>query len=173
MNRAEHDRLLYLRGLACFNARAFFESHDLLEDLWLRNRSALRPYFQGLIQLAAAFHHVTHGRYAGAVGLFRAAAERLAPFSPSTLGLEVAPLLLAIAACRRHAEDLGPERLRAFDPALMPRLVYRAPTPEEFAPHVGTALEPLRGHTWLWEREGGEHGRSADGFGGAIEGGGP
>lgn len=174
LDRAAHDRGLYLRSLERFDARAFHESHDLLEDLWLRCRSPLRPYFQGLIQLAAAFHLLERGRYAGALALWRAAEARLAPFSPSVLGLELAPLLLAIGACRRHAEDLGPERLAEFDQALIPRLRYRPPTDPEFAPHAGTVVEPVRGRLWLWEREGGgEHGRSVEGAGSTAEDGGP
>lgn len=162
-DRVAHDRALYLSALACFNQGAYFECHDRLEDLWLRNRSPLRPFFQGLIQLAAAFHHVDQGRYTGAVGLFKAAGERLGPFAPVTLGLDVAPLLLAIAGCRRHAESLGPDGFSRFDRALIPRLAYQAPPLEVFAPHAGTEMRALPGHTWYWEREHGGIGRSGHG----------
>lgn len=131
------DLRLYLDGLACFNQGAHFECHEHLEDLWLRNRSELRPFFQGLIQLAAAFVHLERGRHVGFVALLKAAETRLAPFAPATLGVDVAHLLLETAACRIHAEGLEPHRLVDFDRSRMVRLRYTAPTVEEFWPHRG------------------------------------
>jgi hypothetical protein len=140
---SERDRALYLAGLAAFERGDYYASHDLLEDLWLRNRSELRPFFQGLIQLAAAFHHLAGGRYVGAMALFRAGAARLAPFAPVTLGLDVARLLLETEACRVHAEGLGPHRLDAFDWTLRARAGVEPPTPTAFWPHRGVAPHPL------------------------------
>jgi hypothetical protein len=139
MNRAAAagDFRLYLDGLACFDEGAFFECHELLEEVWLRDASALRPFFQGLIQLAAAFVHLQRGRHVGLVALLRAAEERLRPFAPATLGVDVAHLLLETTACRIHAESLEPHRLADFDPSLMVRLRFTPPTMEEFWHHRG------------------------------------
>lgn len=140
---AAADLALYLEGLAAFDRGDYFESHELLEDLWLRNRSELRPFLQGLIQLAAAHHHLTLGRYVGAMALFDAGPWRLRPFAPSTLGLDVARLLLESEACRVHAEGLGPERLGEFDWTLRARAGVEPPTLEAFWPHRGVAPHPL------------------------------
>lgn len=138
------DRGLYLDGLASFNSGAYFASHDYLEDLWLRNRSPARPFLQGLIQLAAALHHLEQGRFVGLVALLKAASSRLQPFAPRMLGVDVAHLLLAIEACRVHAECLGPERLASFERTLLPRLSYVPPTLDEILPHAGTEAGPKR-----------------------------
>ena len=46
------ERLLLATGLAQFNDRLFFESHDTLEEAWSGLRGAPRDFFQGLIQAA-------------------------------------------------------------------------------------------------------------------------
>ena len=49
----EHDPHLvgYLR---CFNAEQFYEAHDVLEALWLKDRNGHDgDFFKGLIQFAA------------------------------------------------------------------------------------------------------------------------
>ncbi len=52
---AEYD--LLARGAALFDAGAFFEAHEAWEEAWI---AAVDPeerlFFQGLIQIAAAFH---------------------------------------------------------------------------------------------------------------------
>lgn len=46
----------------CFNAMAYYEAHDVLEDLWLeQNRqSEVSRWLKGMIQLAGAFVHLKH-----------------------------------------------------------------------------------------------------------------
>jgi predicted metal-dependent hydrolase len=141
---AERDRALYLEGLDAFEAGRYFESHEHLEDLWLRNRSELRPFLQGLIQLAAAFVHLDAGRHRPTIALLNAAEARLAPFEPAALGVDVAHLLVATRAARVHAEDLGPQRLTEFDRARRVSLRRHPLAPEEFFPHRGTHPHPRR-----------------------------
>ena len=74
-----------LEGVARFNAGAFYEAHEVWEDLWLRNRSPARPFLQALIQIAAAYHHRETGRERAFQALLREASGRLAPFAPMAL----------------------------------------------------------------------------------------
>jgi predicted metal-dependent hydrolase len=71
------------RGVMHFNARRFFEAHEAWEELWLGNRSELSEFLRGLIQLAAAYHHLQRGTFRGAVRLFDAALERLSRYPPN------------------------------------------------------------------------------------------
>ena len=143
----ERDRALYLDGLEAFELGAFYESHETLEDLWLRNRSEVRPFLQGLIQLAAGYWHLERRRLAPALSLFRSGSAKLAPFAPVTLGLDVARLLLEVEACRVHAEDLGPDRLDAFDWTLRARPRVEPPSLTAFRPHRGVVPHPTRALT--------------------------
>ena len=49
----------YLGYFECFNRRLYFEAHDVLEELWLAQRSGPNySFYKGLIQLAGAFVHL-------------------------------------------------------------------------------------------------------------------
>src|SRR5262245_8315597 len=49
----------YLSYFECFNRGLFYESHDVLEELWLEDRQGPDgPFFKGLIQFAGAFVHL-------------------------------------------------------------------------------------------------------------------
>ena len=133
------DLDLFAEGVARFNAGAFYEAHEAWEDLWLRNRSAARPFYQGLIQAAAGFHHLGRGKPAPAARLFTEAAGRLAPFAPAFLGVAVAPLLVDLAAAAAHAGD---RRAAEAPPAAPPMIGFVAPAPGAFLPHRGTVPRP-------------------------------
>ena len=67
---------------AAWDAGLFFEMHEVLEPVWMRERGERRRVLQGMIMAGAALHHLTHGNVAGARGLLRDAAQRLAEASP-------------------------------------------------------------------------------------------
>lgn len=86
-------------GVGHFNAREFWEAHESWETLWLVAESDVEQYLQGLIQIAAAYHHVKRGTYRGAVRLFDAALRRLEPFPMTFCGVDRSAV---DAAARRH-----------------------------------------------------------------------
>jgi hypothetical protein len=49
-----------------FDARLFFEVHELLEPYWMRAEGATREALQGLIQIAVGFQHLVNGNLEGA-----------------------------------------------------------------------------------------------------------
>ncbi|MDQ6779757.1 MAG: DUF309 domain-containing protein [Candidatus Eremiobacteraeota bacterium] len=58
----------------CWNERRFFEAHETLEPRWIRSRD--RP-LQGMIQLAAAMHHLQRRNLRGAITMLQRALSRL------------------------------------------------------------------------------------------------
>jgi len=42
----------------CFNEQNYYQAHDVLEHLWLKDRGPAHRFFKGLIQLAGAFVHL-------------------------------------------------------------------------------------------------------------------
>ena len=51
------DRSRFARGARLFDAGQFFEAHEAWEERWrVATDEAERRFFQGLIQIAAAFH---------------------------------------------------------------------------------------------------------------------
>lgn len=67
---------------AAWDAGLFFEVHELLEPVWMRERGERRRVLQGLIMAGAALHHLTQDNLAGARGLLREAARRLSQATP-------------------------------------------------------------------------------------------
>ncbi len=75
-------------GLSHFNSGQFWHAHESWEVLWLEAESDLVEFLQGLIQLAAAYHHIQRGTYRGAGRLFDAALGRLSGFPLVYCGID-------------------------------------------------------------------------------------
>lgn len=77
-------------SLRLFNERRFFESHEVLESLWLeRKDDPYRDFYKGVIQAAAALYQFERGRLAGFKSLLESAVGYLKKFGPRAMGLEV------------------------------------------------------------------------------------
>src|SRR5262249_29813355 len=63
------DDALIALGVTLFNAREFWHAHEAWEQVWLEAPNPMRAFYQGLIQVAAAFVHVQRNEYPGAVRL--------------------------------------------------------------------------------------------------------
>ena len=61
-----------------FNRRKFYEAHEVLEHLWLKDRHGPNgAFYKGLIQLAGAFVHLQKNRPQPAASLFKLALANL------------------------------------------------------------------------------------------------
>ena len=83
-------------GLRCFHSAAFFEAHEHWESVWLVAQEPEKTFLQGLIQVAASFHHFQRGNLAGTVSLLRSALRRLDTYPEAFAGVAVAPLRTSI-----------------------------------------------------------------------------
>jgi predicted metal-dependent hydrolase len=91
-------------GVRLFNEREFWHAHEAWEELWLEaDDDDLVLFYQGLIQLAAAYHHMKRGTFSGAVRLFDAATQKLEPFPPDFLGLDRSDAVKSAQAHREFA----------------------------------------------------------------------
>jgi predicted metal-dependent hydrolase len=93
----------YLRGIEEFNRRNFFESHEIWEDLWRDEEGPAREFYQGLIQVAVALHHLAHGNRSGADRLLEKAKCHLQRFPAEHLGLDLGRFLQSVDDCFAHA----------------------------------------------------------------------
>jgi predicted metal-dependent hydrolase len=93
----------FLRGVDHFNALEFWESHEAWEELWLVAESDVEQFLQGLIQIAAAYHHMKRGTFRGAVRLFEAGLRRLEPFPAGFSGLDRREVTAAACSHRQDA----------------------------------------------------------------------
>jgi len=86
-------------GIALFNDRKFWHAHEAWEREWLVAGGTKKLFLQGLIQLAAAYHHVQRGTLSGAVRLFDAALEKLSQAENGFLGVDRSE---AVARAAQH-----------------------------------------------------------------------
>ncbi len=103
MKSAEKDEK-FERGLAHFNAREFFEAHEVWEEIWLIEAEPEKTFLQGIIQIAAAFHHYCHENPAGAESLLAAGIVKLSRFPEAHRGLAIGNLR---SAAKQWARILG------------------------------------------------------------------
>lgn len=75
----------------CFNRQLFYEAHDVLEDLWLKDKYGPNgAFYKGLIQLAGAFVHLQKNRPHPAAALFKLALANLEKYPHRHERLDVA-----------------------------------------------------------------------------------
>ena len=86
-------------GITLFNTHRFWHAHEAWERDWLVAEGDEKLFLQGLIQLAAAYHHVQRGTFRGGIRLFDAALAKLEPFPTDYAGVDRAD---AVELARRH-----------------------------------------------------------------------
>ena len=105
----ERKQEAFWRGIACFNRGQFFTCHEVLEEIWLAEPEAEKLFYQGLIQVAAGFHHVVEKKNPrGALSLLRAGAEKLQSYPPAYHGIDLAGLLGTLASWLDRLERQQP-----------------------------------------------------------------
>ena len=80
----------YVGFFRCFNARKYYEAHDVLEEVWLPIRGqAQAKFYQGLIQMAGAFVHLQKGRLGPSARLFALALKNFEPYPARHEGIHL------------------------------------------------------------------------------------
>lgn len=68
------------RGIEQFNRGEFFAAHETWESVWLEASGPDKIFLQGIIQIAAAFHHWRGGNAQGTLSLLRRGLDKLTIF---------------------------------------------------------------------------------------------
>lgn len=127
-NLTPADRERYLRGIALFNERKYFEAHEVWEDLWRQAAGKDRLFYQGLIQCAVSLEHMKRGNASGARTLFRRCQKRLAPLPPVYMDLELWALIAATAKALSPGIDPPTKEIKAAEPT-WPKITLRERKP--------------------------------------------
>jgi predicted metal-dependent hydrolase len=90
----------FVEGVERFNRKDFWDAHESWETIWLVAESDVEQFLQGLIQLAAAYHHVKRGTIRGALRLFESGLRRLEPFPAGFCDLDRSGAEIAARAHR-------------------------------------------------------------------------
>jgi len=125
---SQEDWEEFNRGVTLFNNRKFWHAHEAWEQVWGRHSEDERLFFQGLIQLAAAYHQlVAKKSFTGMMNNFDKACVKLAVFRPEYLGIMIKPILQCIDDGKKEANRLGEEDLEEFSYDLVPKLQFHRP----------------------------------------------
>ncbi len=124
----EKKREALAKAIREFNSWRFYDCHETLEDVWRAEPGDVADFYQGIIKVAAGFHHLLRSNHKGTVNLLGHALTLLEPYRPSRLGVNVQRLIEEAGACYERARDLGPKRLSEFDRSTLPRIHDGAPS---------------------------------------------
>lgn len=113
-----------IRGVELFNARDFFECHDVFEEYWNELRGSEKLSIQGLIQTAVGCYHAMNGNFTGAASQFDKAQNKLALHSPRMFGLDDAGLVERVQAMKDRAVRCKDNPGLDFQADLIPALCW-------------------------------------------------
>lgn len=88
-----------LEFIRLFNQEKFFEAHEVLEDLWRREKGPARIFHQALIQTAAALVHIQKHNPEGARRLLAEAEVKFGSFPAVVEEIDTAALLYSTRRC--------------------------------------------------------------------------
>ena len=104
-----------LAGIRLFNAGEYFEAHEELEAAWRAEPGAIRNMYQGILQIAVAYLHISRNNYAGAVKVYGHALKWLDEIPDVCQGVDIAGLKRDAAEVFTEVRRLGSGHLAAFD----------------------------------------------------------
>jgi uncharacterized protein len=94
------DASHYLRGIDLFNNAEFFAAHEILEDIWRAAPPEQKKFFQGLTQVAVAFHHYSTGNRVGMRSVLERARKNLTGYDDNFGGIQLDSLLQSLDSWR-------------------------------------------------------------------------
>ncbi|HET7712744.1 MAG TPA: DUF309 domain-containing protein [Thermoanaerobaculia bacterium] len=113
----------FFEGVQRFNERRFWDAHEAWEELWLAAEGTSREFLQGLIQLAAAYHHVQRGTLRGGIRLFDSAMRRLSAVPIGYAGVDRSEAQRAALRDRQWAAGALEAETKPPYPHEFPRLI--------------------------------------------------
>ncbi|PAE20049.1 DUF309 domain-containing protein [Robertmurraya siralis] len=89
--------LEYYQFFVHFNEGDYYTCHDLLEEMWMTEKSNL--FLKGLLQMSVAIYHYEYGNVKGARLMMMAAHEYLQRYRPKYWGLDLEKVYQFIEEC--------------------------------------------------------------------------
>ena len=112
------------RGLQLFNEGRYFEAHEELEAAWRAEPGGVRRLYQGILEAAVTYLHITRGNYPGAFKVYGRCMRWLKDWPAQCRGVDVGQLRRDLAAAVEALQRLGPARIADFDRSLLKPVVW-------------------------------------------------
>lgn len=104
-----------LRGIELFNEGEYFEAHEALENAWRAEPGPIRNLYQGILQVAVCYLHITRNNHEGAVKMYGRCMRLLGPLPSPCQGVNVEALRQNVGRVIAEVERLGPGNLASFN----------------------------------------------------------
>lgn len=95
-----------VRGVSLFNRRYYWETHEVLEAVWMDEFGPDRLFYQGLIQAAASLYHVLNANPKGVIKLAEDSCAKLRPYLPSRYGIPLEGLIRTLELYAQQAREI-------------------------------------------------------------------
>lgn len=109
---------LAIEGMKLFNEKKFFDAHEELEIAWNEEKGKVRQLYQGILQMAVTYLHITRGNYDGAVKVYMRSMRWLKDWPAVCRGIQVGQLREDAEVVMKEVERLGRGNLEKFDTTL-------------------------------------------------------
>jgi predicted metal-dependent hydrolase len=118
----------YLAGIVLFNRGAYFESHEVWEELWMGTAGSDKRFYQGLIQAAVGLCHFCNGNVRGAVKLYHSSRDYMSRYPSPHLGMDVGAFWGQMERCFAGLlANPSPGKDIVPDDELLPEISLRPP----------------------------------------------
>lgn len=87
----EQERFLLF--IEYFNSSKFMSAQTTLDEIWIKDQSADRDFYGGLIQMAVAMYHLTDGNPRGAQRIFQRAKGMVSNYGDVYKNVEIKDLI--------------------------------------------------------------------------------
>jgi uncharacterized protein len=101
------DDAAFQHGVALFNARDFFQAHEVWEDVWRATFTPEKGILQGMIQIAVALHHHSTGNRDGAQSVMERALRNLEEADDGFRGINMVSLRAQASRVLRELRSSG------------------------------------------------------------------
>ncbi len=106
-------------GIRLFNEGHYFEAHEELEAAWRAEKGKIRELYQGILEAAVTYLHITRGNYHGAVKVYGRSMRWLKDWPETCRGVHVGQLRRDLAEAVLEVQRLGEKGIGAFDRELL------------------------------------------------------
>jgi len=105
-------------GVKLFNNGFFFECHEYLEEIWLKEKGREKSFLKGLIHACVAFYHLEYENIKGTENYLKRSYSRLKEFEPGFLGIDVGRFLSDIDKVLKVFEVSKPKYINVAIPKI-------------------------------------------------------
>lgn len=113
----------FLKALSHLNRKYYWETHEILEHLWLDEVGETKLFYQAVIQGAAALYHVLNTNPRGVIKLSQDSLAKFRGPTENPWEIDFSPLISALKSYRTQAEAMESGDLQSFDFSLLPKVL--------------------------------------------------